>query len=279
MVATSVSDAPYRYLESIVTAPIAQRAAGKRAFVTGAAGGLGAAIGRMLARHGASVFLTEIDEAGVRLLADEINQEHGQQVAWSAGQDVRDEERWKALLAEAATAMGGLSVLVNNAGIGSLGAIEQIELPEWRRVMGVNVESVMLGCKQAMPYLRSHQPASIINISSLAAFKVGPDYTAYNTSKAAVAMLTKSVAIDCTRQQIDVRCNSVHPAFIRTGIVEPFFTALGEEEATRKLVRGIPMHRLGEPDDVAYAVLYLASDESRYVTAAEMLVDGGACAV
>ena len=145
--------------------------------------------------------------------------------------------------------------------------------------MAVNVESILLGCKYALPYLRANQPASIINISSLAAFKTDPDYTAYNTSKAAVAALSKSVAIDCARQKLDVRCNSVHPAFIRTGIVAPFFAALGEEEATRKLVRGIPLRRLGDPDDVAYAVLYLASDESRYVTAAQMLVDGGACAV
>jgi NAD(P)-dependent dehydrogenase (short-subunit alcohol dehydrogenase family) len=262
-----------------MTAPTALRAAGKRAFVTGAAGGLGAAIGRMLARHGASVFLTDIDEAAVRGVAEDINRELGHQAAWSVAQDVRDEERWKALLAEAAGIMGGLSVLVNNAGIGSLGTTEQIELKEWRRVMAVNVESILLGCKYALPYLRENQPASIINISSLAAFKTDPDYTAYNTSKAAVAALTKSVAIDCARQKMDVRCNSVHPAFIRTGIVAPFFDALGEDEATRKLVRGIPLRRLGDPDDVAYAVLYLASDESHYVTAAEMLVDGGACAV
>lgn len=255
------------------------RAAGKRAFITGAAGGLGSATARMLARHGAKVFLTDLDGDAAAALAAEINHEAGTQVAWSAPQDVRDEANWERLLAEAALAMGGLSVLVNNAGIGSLGAIGDIELKEWRRVMSVNVESVMLGCKHAMTYLRDAQPASIINISSLAAFKVDPDYTAYNTSKAAVAMLTKSVAVDCARQKIDVRCNSVHPAFIRTGIVAPFFEKLGEEVATRKLVRGIPLHRLGDPDDVAYAVLYLASDESRYVTAAELVLDGGACAV
>ncbi len=257
-----------------MTPPLPPRAAGKRALVTGAAGGLGAASARMLARHGAKVFLTDIDAQSVAAVAAQINLECGGTVAWSATQDVRDEATWERTLADAAKAMGGLSVLVNNAGIGSLGGVERIDLKEWHRVMGVN-----LGCKHAMPYLRDAQPASIVNISSLAAFKIDPDYTAYNTSKAAVAALTKSVAMDCTRQKIDVRCNSIHPAFIRTGIVQPFFDKLGEEEATRKLVRGIPMHRLGEPDDVAYAVLYLASDESRYVTAAELVIDGGARAV
>ncbi|HTV86272.1 MAG TPA: SDR family oxidoreductase [Dyella sp.] len=256
-----------------------KRVAGKRAFVTGAAGGLGAATARMLARHGAKVFITDVDEAAVQAVAAGINREAGAEVAWAARQDVRDETVWQHLLDDAARTMGGLSVLVNNAGIGSLGSVERIELKEWRRVMEVNVESILLGCKHALPHLRQQQPGSIVNISSLAAFKVDPDYTAYNTSKAAVAMLTKSVAVDCARQNLDVRCNSIHPAFIRTGIVAPFFASLGEEEATRKLTRGIPMRRLGEPDDVAYAVLYLASDESRYVTAAELVLDGGACAV
>src|SRR6201996_6019445 len=257
----------------------APRAAGKKVFITGAAGGLGAAMARMFARHGAKVFLTDIDAAAVTTLASEINSECGDTVAWANAQDVRDETTWIACLDQAAKAMGGISVLVNNAGIGSLGSVEQIELKEWRRVMSINVESILLGCKHALPYLRAAQPASIVNISSLAAFKVDPDYAAYNTSKAAVAMLTKSVAMDCTRQKMDVRCNSIHPAFVRTGIVAPFYDALGEEEATRKLTRGIPMRRLGEPDDVAYAVLYLASDESRYITAAELVIDGGACAV
>ncbi|WP_199097594.1 SDR family oxidoreductase [Dyella sp. ASV21] len=257
----------------------APRAAGKRAFVTGAGGGLGAATAHMLARHGAQVFLTDIDADAVASQAADINRELGADVAWAAPHDVREESQWERLLAEAALAMGGLSVLVNNAGVGSLGTVGEIELKEWRRVMAVNVEGVMLGCKHALPYLRDAQPASIINISSLASFKIDPNYTTYNTSKAAVAALTKSVAVDCARQKIDVRCNSIHPAFIRTGIVAPFFAALGEEEATRKLVRGIPMGRLGEPDDVAYAALYLASDESRYVTAAELVLDGGARAV
>lgn len=257
----------------------AQRVAGKKAFITGAAGGLGAAMAHMLARHGARVFLTDIDEAAVRTVAEAINTEHGATVAYPAQQNVREEARWPVVLDEAADTMGGLSVLVNNAGIGAMGGVETLTTKEWQRVMGVNVDAVYYGCKYALPLLRQNQPGSIINISSMAAFKVDPDYTVYNASKAAVASLSKSVAIDCARQRLEIRCNSIHPAFIRTGIVEPFFRQLGEEEAIRKLTRGNPMRRLGEVDDVAFAALFLASDESRYITATELRVDGGASAV
>lgn len=257
----------------------ARRLAGKKAFITGAAGGLGAAMARLFASHGARVFLTDIDEAGARAVADAINAAHDAPLAGYAQQNVRDEARWPVLLDQAAEAMDGLSVLVNNAGIGALGGVETLPPKDWQRVMGVNVEAVYFGCKYALPLLKQNQPGAIVNISSMAAFKIDPDYTVYNASKAAVASLSKSVAIDCARQKLEIRCNSIHPAFIRTGIVEPFFQQLGEEEAIRKLTRGNPMRRLGEPDDVAYAALYLASDESRYVTATELRVDGGASAV
>ena len=262
-----------------MTSFIEQRVAGKKAFITGAAGGLGAAMAHLLARHGAKVFLTDINEEAVYAVATAINAEHGKTVAWSAAQNVRDEERWQSALAEADSAMDGISVLVNNAGIGAIGGVETLQPKEWHRVMGVNVDAVYLGCKHALPLLRQHQPGSIINISSMAAYKIDPDYTVYNASKAAVASLSKSVALDCARQKMDVRCNSIHPSFIRTGIVEPFFEQLGEEEAIKKLTRGVPLRRLGEVDDVAYAVLYLASNESRYITAAEFRIDGGASAV
>ena len=127
--------------------------------------------------------------------------------------------------------------------------------------------------------LEAANTALIVNISSAAGLVADGQYPAYNTSKAAVMMLTKSVAIDCAQQGLDIRCNSVHPGFTRTAIVQPYFDKHGEAEATRKLTKHIPMKRLGTPDDVAYAVLYLASEESGFVTGAELKVDGGTTAV
>ena len=259
-------------------APFPYRLAGKKAFVTGAARGLGEAIARMLARHGAKVFLTDIDEPAVRAVAASLEVEHGAGTAHAAAHDVRDEARWAEVLAEAVRVMVGLSILVNNAGIGTQGRVEEVTLEEWHRVMAINVDSVFLGCKHALPYLRDNQPASIVNISSVAGIVADGQYAAYNTSKAAVMMLTKSVALDCARSGVDVRCNSVHPGFIRTAIIERYFEKQGEAEATRKLTKSIPMKRLGQPDDVANAVLYLASDESRFTTASELKVDGGTAA-
>ena len=195
--------------------------------------------------------------------------------AFSAAHDVRSKDQWRDALAAAAGAMGGLSILVNNAGIGRQGRVETVSLEEWHHTMAINVDSVFLGRKHALPYLRDSQPAAIVNISSIAGIVADGQYVAYNTSKAAVLMLTKSVALDCAQAGVDVRCNSVHPGFIRTAIIEAVFEKYGEAEATRKLTKAIPMKRLGQPDDVAYAVLYLASDESRFVTGSEFKVDGG----
>ena len=254
---------------------VGPRVAGKKALVTGAARGLGEAIARMLAAHGAAVYLTDIDAATVASVAASLDAEHGPGRVFHAAHDVRSEDQWRDVLATANTAMGGLSILVNNAGIGTQGRVEEVALEEWHRTMAINVDSVFLGCKHALPYLRDNQPAAIVNISSIAAIVADGQYPAYNASKAAVMMLTKSVALDCARAGVDVRCNSVHPGFIRTAIIETYFEKHGEAEATRKLTKSIPMKRLGHPDDVAHAVLYLASDESRFVTASEFKVDGG----
>ena len=253
------------------------RVAGKAALVTGAAGGLGQAMARMLAREGAKVAVTDVNLDGVRALTDEINADHPG-AAFPFAHDVTDEAQWASVVEQAVAAMGGLSILVNNAGVGgSLVWAEQDTLENWRRVQAINLESVMLGCKHALPHLRASGAGSIVNISSVAGLAAAPGMGAYNATKAAVWMYTKTVALEAAKAGWNVRCNSVHPVFIKTPILNPFVAMAGGDEATahEKLARGIPLKRIGEPDDVAYCVLYLASDESKFVTGAEFKIDGG----
>jgi NAD(P)-dependent dehydrogenase (short-subunit alcohol dehydrogenase family) len=253
------------------------RVQGKTALITGAAGGLGAAMAWMLARQGARVAVSDIDGDHARALAASINAEIPG-AAWGMAHDVADEAQWASTVAEAARAMGGLSVLVNNAGIGGpLSLVEDDTVENWQRQYEINLRSVMLGCKHAMPYLRDSAPASIINISSIAGLAAAPGMGAYNATKAGVWMYTKTIALEAAKANWNVRCNSVHPVFIRTPILDPFVSMAGGDEAKahERLARGIPLKRIGEPDDVAYCVLYLASDESKFVTGSEFKIDGG----
>jgi len=253
------------------------RVAGKRALITGAAGGLGVAMAWMLVRQGARVALTDVNLDGVKALAAAINAEVPGS-AFAFAHDVTSEADWIAVVESAVAAMGGLSILVNNAGIGGeLHYAESDTLENWHRVQAVNLDSVMLGCKHAMAHLRAAAPAAIINISSVAGLAAAPGMGAYNATKAAVWMYTKTVALEAAKQDWNVRCNSVHPVFIKTPILDPFIAMAGGDEGTahQKLARGIPLKRIGEPDDVAYCVLYLASDESKFVTGAEFKIDGG----
>ena len=257
------------------------RVAGKCALVTGAARGLGAAISRKLAEEGARVLLTDIDGAGAETMAAAIRKEFGQDTAFAARHDVTSEADWQAALDLAAERLGGLSVLVNNAGIAAAGTVESVSLDDWRRSFAINVDGVFLGCRLAIPLLRESQPASIINISSIAGLIGAPGLAAYNASKAAVWMLTKSVALHCAREKWDVRCNSVHPAFVDTDILDGFHTdkSLPRDSTLGKLARQIPIGRIGDPEEVALGVLYLASDESRFMTASELKLDGGISAM
>jgi len=255
----------------------AGRVAGKQALITGAAGGLGEAMAWMLAREGARVAVTDVNLDGVEALADAINAEVPG-AAFAFAHDVTDEGDWVSVIDRAVAAMGGLSILVNNAGIG--GAFvwsEQDTIENWRRVQAVNIESIMLGCKHAMPHLRTSAPSSIINISSVAGLAAAPGMGAYNATKAAVWMYSKTIALEAAKADWNVRCNSVHPVFIKTPILDPFIAMAGGDEAKahERLSRGIPLKRIGEPDDVAYCVLYLAADESKFVTGAEFKIDGG----
>ena len=255
------------------------RVAGKKAFITGAAQGLGAAMARRLAQEGAQVALADINLAGAQAVADEINAAHGDERAFAFPLDVTREEQWVYALEAADAAMGGISVLVNNAGISRGGDIEQLSYEDWKLVMGVNVDSVFLGTKHALKYMRKAQPGSIINISSIAGLIAAHNSPVYNASKAAVWLLSKGIALHCAKQGLDIRSNSIHPTFIDTPILDPLRQRFGKEEAESKLARQVPLGRIGQPDDIANAVLYLASDESRFMTGAELKLDGGISAM
>ncbi|WP_066554636.1 SDR family oxidoreductase [Croceicoccus bisphenolivorans] len=255
------------------------RLAGKHALVTGAAQGLGAATARAMAREGANVLLTDRNGDGVASVANDINAEFGAGTAFHARHDVTSEAVWAAVIEQAREDLGGLSVLVNNAGIVLTGSVEDFTLDEWRHGMAVNNDSVFLGTKQALPLMREHQPGSIINISSIAGLIASHNFANYNASKAAVWLLSKSIALHCARQGWDIRCNSVHPTFIRTPILNDLVGDRDEATILAKLAKQVPLGRLGEADDVAHAAVYLASDESRFMTGAEIKLDGGISAM
>ncbi len=258
---------------------MAGRLEGKRALVTGAARGLGEAMARGFAAEGARVTLTDLNLEGAQAAADAINAAHGAATAFARRHDVTQEADWAEVVAGAASDMGGLSVLVNNAGISVGGDIDVLELEDFRRVMSVNVDSVFLGCKHAMRVMQHHQPGSIINISSIAGLIAAHNAPAYNASKAAVWLLSKSVALHCAKKGWDIRSNSIHPTFIDTPILDPIRAMFGKEEAEAKLSRQVPLKRLGRPEEIAAAAVYLASDESRFVTASELKLDGGISAM
>ena len=258
---------------------MAGRVAGKMAFVTGGAQGLGAAMARMLAQEGAKVSVADINHHGAKAVAAEINAALGEDTAFAFPLDVTKEDQWIYALEEADAAMGGISVLVNNAGISRGGNIEQLSYEDWKLVMSVNVDSVFLGTKHALRYMRAHQPGSIINISSIAGLIAAHNSPVYNASKAGVWLLSKGIALHCAKQGLDIRSNSIHPTFIDTPILDPLRQQFGTEVAHGKLARQIPLGHIGEPNDIANAVIYLASDESKFMTGAELKLDGGISAM
>jgi len=262
---------------------VAGRVEGKVALVTGAAQGLGEAIARMLAREGARVALSDINLDGASAVADSINAATPGR-AMALKHDVTREDQWIAVVDAVVSAFGGLHVLVNNAGISGGSTVVETSLATFRRVHEVDVDSVFLGCKHAIPAMAktvkdSGLGGSIVNISSIAGIIAGHNSAAYNSAKAAVRHLSKSVALHCAKQRNGIRSNSVHPVFIKTPILDPLVARFGEDEAYAKLARQVPLGVIGEPDDIAYAVLFLASDESKMITGSEIKVDGGISAM
>jgi NAD(P)-dependent dehydrogenase (short-subunit alcohol dehydrogenase family) len=254
------------------------RVSDKVALVTGAAQGLGAAIAAMLANEGANVVLTDINIEGARKQAHAINSRRADS-AIAIKHDVTDAAQWLQVVNDTKETYGGLHILVNNAGIGSIGSIEEESFEKWKRVHAVDLDSVFLGCKTAIPLMAESGGGSIINVSSISGIIAGHNLAAYNSAKAAVRHLSKSVALHCARARNNIRSNSVHPAFVDTPILDGMSGGENREETLRKLSRQVPIGRVADPDDVAYAVLYLASDESGFVTGSEIKIDGGISAM
>ncbi len=251
------------------------RVSGKKVVITGGAQGLGACFARMLADEGAKVFLTDVNGEGAEKTAAAINEKHAGAAA-SIKHDVTSADDWKAALEAASAFMGGVDTLINNAGVGSFGSIETETQENWRRTQSIDVDSIFTGTQLAMPYLKASQPGSIINISSVAGLIADGNMIAYNAAKAAVWMMTKSIGLHCARAGYDIRCNSVHPVFTRTPIIDPLIEmGGGGDDGEKRLVQQIPWRRLAEPEDVGYCILYLASDESRFINASEFKIDGG----
>ena len=255
------------------------RLKGKTALITGAGQGIGAAIGVALAREGARVAVSDLNADNATATAARINAAAGDDTAIAIRHDVTREDDWIAAIAQVRSGLGGLSILVNNAGIMVMGSVEDLDLADWRKSMAVNADSAFLGCKYALPLMRESQPGSIVNMSSISAMIASHNMIAYNASKSALWMLTKSVALHCARSGWDIRCNSIHPTFVKTPLLGDIIGERDEEETLRKLARQVPIGRIGEVEDVAAAVIYLASDESRMMTGSEIKLDGGLSAM
>lgn len=255
---------------------------GKVAIVTGGASGIGAACARVLAREGAKVLITDIDSAQGEAVAADIAKAGG--TAAFAKQDVTSEDQWKAVVSQAVSQWGKLDVLVNNAGVGLAGSILDFSLDDWRRQMAINVDGVFLGTKQAVRAMKETGGGSIIMMSSVAGFVGSPRLAGYCATKGAVRLFTKAVALECAQNDWNIRVNSVHPGIIDTPIWtkipmggQQFNQPAGANAIDPNALAaiGAPLKRPGKPEDIANAVLFLASDASSYMTGAEMVIDGG----
>ncbi|HWD27843.1 MAG TPA: glucose 1-dehydrogenase [Rhizomicrobium sp.] len=252
------------------------RVKGKVALVTGGASGIGRASALLLAKEGAAVAVTDIQDDAGKDVVHAIKEAGG--AALYIHHDVADEAAWESVVAQVKDRFGRLDILVNNAGIAITSSVLTMSLADWRRQQAINLDGVFLGVKHSLPLIRASGGGSIVNISSLAGLKGAATLAGYCATKGGVRLFTKAVAMECGMARDNVRVNSVHPGIIETPIWNAIIPGAGGANAPNLDVMSetvVPIGTKGVPDDIAQGVLYLASDESRYVTGSELVIDGG----
>jgi NAD(P)-dependent dehydrogenase (short-subunit alcohol dehydrogenase family) len=267
---------------------VTDRLTGRIALITGAASGIGRGTALALAAEGATVAITDVDANGLEQTAGLVRDAGGKPVTHA--HDVTSESRWQEILAAIAAELGGLHILVNNAGIGIGGSIFEMSYADWSRQQAINVDGVFFGLKHGIPLIARSGGGAVINISSVAGLRGSPGLAAYCATKGAVRLLTKAVALECAQAGMNVRVNSVHPGIIdtaiwqkipqgATGAMHSASMAIPEGanaiDPNQLAAAGTPLGYAGLPADIAAGIVYLASDDARYVTGSELVIDGG----
>ena len=255
--------------------PVGGRLEDRAALVSGGASGIGRATCVRLAQEGARVVVADIDAVAGAAVAAEIGEQ-----AFFLPLDVSDKEAWRAVTEQTVLRFGGLHVLVNSAGILAGGTVEDTSLADWRRMLDINLKGTFLGCQAAVAVMKRGAGGAIVNVSSIAGIRGAPDLFAYDASKGAVRALTKEVAVYCATKGLGIRCNSVHPAAVRTPMVTNYFAGRPNDGQVTldDWVGSQAIQRVGEPEEIAALIAFLVCDESSFATGAEFVIDGGATA-